>query len=80
MSLNYRQICHKVVIFPKVASILGPVLFLVFTNDNDLSQHVLHGKLIMYADDTQFIDTDSPENLPQLKRRVEENILSLSFG
>ena len=41
---------------------------------NDLPQHVLHGKLIMYADDTQFIDADSSENLPQLKRRVEENL------
>ena len=51
-------------------SILGPVLFLVFTND--LSQHIPHGKLIMYADDAQFIDADSTGNLPELKRRVEE--------
>ena len=53
-------------------SILGPVLFLVFTND--LPQHVPHGKLVMYADDAQFLDTDLPGNLPELKRRVEENL------
>ena len=42
-------------------SILGPILFLVFTND--LPQHVPHGKLVMYADDTQFLDADEPSNV-----------------
>ena len=45
-------------------SIMGPVLFLVFSND--LSQHVPHGKLVMYADDVQFIDSDSPRNMSEL--------------
>ena len=37
-------------------SILGPVLFLIFTND--LTQHIPHGKVILYADDAQFSDTE----------------------
>ena len=57
-------------------SILGPVLFLLFTND--LPQHVPQSKLVMYADDVQFLDTDSPDNLAQLKCRVE-NTLSVAL-
>ena len=56
-------------------SVLGPVLFLVFTND--LPQHLPHGKLVMYADDTQFLDADFPCNISALKTRVES---SLSVG
>ena len=57
-------------------SILGPVLFLLFAND--LPQHVPHGRLVMYADDAQFLDTDSPDNLPQLKSRIG-NTLSVAL-
>ena len=53
-------------------SILGPILFLLFTND--LPQHVPHGKLVMYADDVQFLDTELANNLPQLKCRIEETL------
>ena len=53
-------------------SILVHVLFLMFTND--LSQHVAHGKLVMYADDAHFWDAESPGNLPELKKRAEETI------
>ena len=53
-------------------SILGPILFLLFTND--LPQHVPHGKLILYADDAQFLDSDLSQNLPQLKHRVESTL------
>ena len=56
-------------------SILGPILFLVFTND--LPQHIQHGKLVMYADDTQFLDADHPTNILTLKSRIES---SLSVG
>ena len=52
-------------------SILVHVLFLMFTNN--LSQRVAHGKLVMYADDTQVLDAESPGNLPELKTRAEEN-------
>ena len=53
-------------------SILGPVLFLLFTND--FPQHVSGGKVIMYADDTQFLDADYPLNIQALKSRVENSL------
>ena len=53
-------------------SILGPVLFLLFTND--LPQHIHHGNIVMYADDTQFLDADLPSNLQALKARVESSL------
>ena len=54
-------------------SILGPVLFLLFTND--FPQHVSGGKvIIMYADDTQFLDADYPLNIQALKSRVENSL------
>ena len=37
-------------------SILKPLLFLVF--NNDLLQHIPHGKIILYAGDVQFLDPD----------------------
>ena len=58
-------------------SILGPVLFLIFTND--LPQHVPDSKLEMYADDCQFIDADHPSNFASLKHRLE-NDLSLALN
>ena len=57
-------------------SILGPVLFLLFTND--LTQHIPHGKVILYADDAQFLDTEKTTNIQALKTRVETN-LSIAF-
>ena len=53
-------------------SILGPVLFLLFTND--LTQHLPGTKIIMYADDTQFFDFDSTKNTDELKTRVENTL------
>ena len=53
---SVRDVTHGVV----HGSILGPVLFLVFTND--LTQHMPFGKIIMYADDAQFLDADFPLN------------------
>ena len=53
-------------------SILGPVLFLLFTND--LTQHLSEGKVVMYADDVQFLDADAPLNILALKKRVESNL------
>ena len=46
--------------------------YTVYTND--LSQHPPNGKLVMYADDVQFLDTDLPGNLPELKRRIDDNL------
>ena len=53
-------------------SLLGPKLFLIFTND--LVSHLPSGKQVIYADDVQFIDSDMPENLAILKQRVENNL------
>ena len=57
-------------------SILGPRLFLLFTND--LASHLPFGKQVIYADDVQFIDSDAVENLATLKQRVE-NTLELAL-
>ena len=53
-------------------SLLGPILFSIFTND--LVSHVVNGKLIMYADDCQFLDSDLPRHLSVLKQRVEDTL------
>ena len=53
-------------------SVLGPALFLIFTND--LIQHIPNSKVIMYADDAQFIDADVPSNIQALKTRVEHTL------
>ena len=53
-------------------SLLGPRLFLIFTND--LTSHLPFGKQIIYADDVQFIDSDTVENLTTLKQRVETTL------
>ena len=57
-------------------SILDPVLFLIFTND--LTQHIPHGKVILYADDAQFLDTEKHRTSKALKTRVESS-LSIAF-
>ena len=53
-------------------SLLGPRLFLIFTND--LTSHLPHGKQVTYADDVQFLDSDTIENLALLKQRVEKTL------
>ena len=53
-------------------SVLGPVLFVIFTND--FTSHITDGKVVVYADDTQFIDSDEPKNLAPLKARVERTL------
>ena len=53
-------------------SILGPILFLLFTND--LSSHITGCKLVMYADDVQFIHTCHPNDFNQLKERIENSL------
>ena len=53
---RYESVTHGIV----QGSILGPILFLLFTND--LTQHLPNTKIIMYADDTQFFDSDAPKH------------------
>ena len=63
-----QHVTHGVV----QGSILGPVLFLLATND--LPQHVPFGKIVMYADDNQFLDSDLAANIHTLKARVEASL------
>ena len=65
---SHLSVTHRVI----QGSILGPVLFLLFTND--LTQHLTQGKVVMYADDVQFLDADTPSNILALKKRVEDNL------
>ena len=67
-SSNSLPVTHGVV----QGSVLGPVLFLLFTND--FPSHISDGKVIMYADDTQFIDSDEPSNIDFLKTRIERTL------
>ena len=53
-------------------SVLGPALFLIFTND--LASHITHGKLVMYADDAQFLDSEAPNDLRRLETRIESTL------
>ncbi len=56
-------------------SILGPIFFLLFTiYVNDLATHVNDCLLIQYADDTQFIISDSIETLAGLRVRGEQTL------
>ena len=56
-------------------SLVGAILFSIFTND--LSTYLPHGRLVSYADDTQLLDSDLPNNLSLLKTRQEEVLLSI---
>ena len=53
-------------------STLGPILFSLFTND--VPSFIRHGQLIMYADDAQLIDADTPANIGDLRERVESTL------
>ena len=58
-------------------SIVGPVLFSLFTND--LGNFLPNGKMICYADDTNILDKAYPNetSLSELKNRVQESLASL---
>ena len=45
-------------------SLAGPILFIIFTND--LSTYLPHRRLVSYANDNQFLDSDLPINLFRL--------------
>ena len=53
-------------------SILGPILFICFTND--LAEIFKSSKMVSYADDTQIIV--QAETIPQLKKKLENAIMN----
>ena len=59
-----RPITHGVI----QGSLLGPILFLIFTND---LPSYLNTKVVMYADDVQFLHLASPKSVLELKSDVE---------
>ena len=59
-------------------SLLGTILFLLFTND--LPSYIDDCKIVMYADDTQFIHCCDMVDLPELQSRVETSLKVASAG
>ncbi len=53
-------------------SILGPVLFNIYVND--MHEFVTDCKLVQYADDTQFLHSDSLDNLGILIKNAETTL------
>ena len=53
-------------------SLLGPALFLLFTND--LVSYMENSKIVMYADDVQFLHQGQPNALTELKEHVEHTV------
>ena len=60
-------------------SLAGPILFTLFTND--LHCHLPNCRAISYADDTQLLDhsLSDPQNLVELKLRIENSLESLQL-
>ena len=58
-------------------SLLGPKLFSFFTND--LEPHMPFGKHVMYADDMQFLDSDTIENFPSLKVKCRRYVTTAAY-
>ncbi len=52
-------------------SILGPILFNIFVND--LSENIKDCLIVHYADDTQFLHTNTVDDLPCLISKTEKN-------
>ena len=58
-------------------SILGPILFILFTND--VYGFLTHGRLVTYADDTVHIDCAPPTEtgLAELQSRLQQTMCEL---
>ena len=53
-------------------SILGPVLYLLFTND--LTSFLSDSKMVLYADDVQFIHSGNPSQLEELEQQIARTL------
>ena len=58
-------------------SILGPLLFIVFFDD--LTEHLLHSKIIMYTDDTVIYVAEKDVSIIESKLNREMEIISNYF-
>ncbi len=56
-------------------SILGPILFNIYVND--VADHITDCLLVQYADDTQFLHTNTVDNLNVLIGNTESTLLRL---
>ncbi len=56
-------------------SILGPILFNIYVND--VADHITDCLLVQYADDTQFLHTNTVDNLNLLIGNTESTLLRL---
>ena len=68
MQSEYRLITHGV---PQ-GSVLGPLLFIIFTND--LPQSVSRSILDIYGDDTTLSTSVAVSDLPTLQQRLQNDI------
>ena len=77
LSDRYQKVCGGSVTVPIThgvvqGSILGPVLFLLFTND--FTSFLGDAKTVLYADDVQFIHVAPPNQQGELQRDVETTL------
>ena len=53
-------------------SLLGPILFLIFTNDH--TSYLENNKIVLYADDVQFLHRGEAHQISELQSRVEHPV------
>ena len=58
-------------------SLIGPVLFLIFTNDLVSYLEMEGSKMVMYADDVQLLHQSKPSDLSGLKVSVERTVATV---
>ncbi len=56
-------------------SVLGPILFNTYVND--LSEEIKDCFLIQYADDAQYLQTDTIDSLPKLIHNTEQTLTKI---
>lgn len=71
-TVKHESAAHSSVLNYTRYTIIKMSSFVIFTND--LTSHITDGKVVMYADDTQFIDSDEPRNVEPLKARIENTL------